>query len=45
MIQNNFLQNELIYILYILEYEDIELYKQDLIERILVLIFRFNYEK
>lgn len=45
MIQNNFLQNELSYILYILEYEDIELYKQDLIERILVLIFRFNYEK
>ena len=45
MIQNNFLQNELIYILYILQYEDIELYKQDLIERILVLIFRFNYEK
>ena len=45
MIQNKFLINELSYILYILEYEDIELYKQDLIERILVLIFRFNYEK
>ena len=45
MIQNNFLINELSYILYILQYEDIELYKQDLIERILVLIFRFNYEK
>ena len=45
MNQNNFLINELAYILYILQYEDIELYKQDLIERILVLIFRFNYEK
>ena len=45
MIQNNFLISELSYILYILQYEDIELYKQDLIERILVLIFRFNYEK
>lgn len=45
MIQNNYLINELSYILYILQYEDIELYKQDLIERILVLIFRFNYEK
>ena len=45
MIQNNFLQNELSYILYILQYEDIELYKQDLIERIIVLLFRFNYEK
>ena len=45
MIQNNFLINELSYILYILQYEDVELYKQDLIERILVLIFRFNYEK
>ena len=45
MNKNNFLINELSYILYILEYEDIELYKQDLIERILVLIFRFNYEK
>ena len=45
MNQNNFLINELSYILYILQYEDIELYKQDLIERILVLIFRFNYEK
>lgn len=45
MIQNNFLINELSYILYILQYEDIELYKQDLIERILVLIFRINYEK
>ena len=45
MNQNNFLINELSYILYILQYEDIELYKQDLIERILVLIFKFNYEK
>ena len=45
MIQNNYLINELSYILYILQYEDIELYKQDLIERILILIFRFNYEK
>ena len=45
MNQNNFLINELSYILYILQYEDIELYKQDLIERILVLIFRCNYEK
>lgn len=45
MIQNKFLINELSYILYILQYEDIELYKQDLIERILVLIYRFNYEK
>ena len=45
MIQNKFLINELSYILYILQYEDIELYKQDLIERILLLIFRFNYEK
>lgn len=45
MIQNNFLINELSYILYILQYEDIELYKQDLIERIIVLLFRFNYEK
>lgn len=45
MIQNNFLINELSYILYILQYEDVELYKQDLIERILVLLFRFNYEK
>lgn len=45
MIQNKFLINELSYILYILQYEDIELYKQDLIERILVLIFRINYEK
>ena len=45
MIQNNFLQNELIYILYILEYEDIEQYKQYLIERIRTLILKLNYEK
>lgn len=38
MIQNNFLQNELIYILYILEYEDINQYKNELIERIIALI-------
>ena len=45
MIQNNFLINELSYILYILQYEDIDLYKQDLIERIIALLFKFNYEK
>ena len=45
MIQNNFLQNELIYILYILEYEDIEQYKQYLIERIRTLILKLDYEK
>ena len=45
MNQNNFLINELSYILYILQYEDIELYKQDLIERIIALLFKFNYEK
>lgn len=45
MNQDKFLINELSYILYILQYEDIELYKQDLIERIIVLLFRFNYEK
>ena len=45
MIQNNFLQNELIYILYILEYEDIEEYKQYLIERIRTLILKLDYEK
>ena len=45
MIQNNFLINELSYILYILQYEDVDLYKEDLIERIIVLLFRFNYEK
>ena len=45
MIQNNFLQNELIYILYILEYEDVELYKQYLIERIRTLILKLDYEK
>ena len=45
MIQNNFLQNELIYILYILEYEDVEHYKQYLIERIRTLILKLDYEK
>ena len=45
MIQNNFLQNELIYILYILEYEDVEQYKQYLIERIRTLILKLDYEK
>lgn len=45
MNQDKFLINELSYILYILQYEDIELYKQDLIERIIILLFRFNYEK
>lgn len=45
MIQNNFLQNELIYILYILEYEDVEKYKQYLIERIRTLILKLDYEK
>lgn len=44
MKQDNFLINELSYILYILQYEDIELYKQELIERIIVLLFRFDYE-
>ena len=43
MIQNNFLQNELIYILYILQYEDVELYKQYLIERIRTLILKLDY--
>ena len=45
MIQNNFLQNELIYILYILEYENVEEYKQYLIERIRTLILKLDYEK
>lgn len=45
MIQNNFLQNELTYILYILEYEDVEQYKHYLIERIRTLILKLDYEK